>query len=163
MPRVRFILGLAFAAFAGCSGYSTESLIDPHYKTVYVKTFDNQTFYRGYEQTLTREFINQMNARTRLRIAPLGKADSIISGQITAFTQQVLTQDVNDNVRELQIVLTVDMNWTDAKTGKLIRATHGLQLADRVKFDIGQTLNTQTPGLFSDVAVRLVESLEASW
>ena len=45
MPRVRFILGLAFAAFAGCSGYSTESLIDPHYKTVYVKTFDNQTFY----------------------------------------------------------------------------------------------------------------------
>ena len=70
---------------------------------------------------------------------------------------------MNDNVRELQIVLTVDMNWTDAKTGKLIRATHGLQLADRVKFDIGQTLNTQTPGLFSDVAVRLVESLEASW
>ncbi len=163
MQRVSAILGLACLTLVGCGGYSSESLIDPQYRTVYVKTFENDTFYRGYEQALTREFVNKLNSRTHLRVAPLGRADSILTGRISAFKQQVITQDVGDNVREMQMVLTVDMTWTDAKTGKAIRAVRGLELADRVKFDLGQTVDTQSSVLFNDVAVRLVEALEAPW
>jgi hypothetical protein len=161
----RTSLGLALAALvvAGCSGYSNTSLIDPQYRTVYVKTFDNESFYRGFEQLLTREFVNTLNSRTHLRIAPLGKADTIITGRISDFKQQVLTEDAHDNVRETQITVTVDMTWTDAKTGKAIKTVRGLALSDSIKFEIGQTLDTATPEFFVDMAERLVEELEAPW
>ena len=164
MRRISLLLALsAAAAVAGCSGYSTRSLIDPQYRTVYVKTFDNQSFYRGFEQSLTRQVVNKINSRTHLRIAPLGKADTVLTGLISNFQQQVLTEDLQDNVRETQITVTVDMTWTDAKTGKAIKAVRGLALSDTIKFDIGQTLDTTTPDLFDKMAERLVEELEASW
>ena len=162
MRRISAVLAMTLLA-VGCSGYSTESLVDPKYQTVYVKTFDNQSFYRGFEQSLTREFINKLNARTHLRIAPRDKADTIITGQIADFRQQVLTEDLQDNVRELQITVTVDMTWTEAKSGKVIKAVRGLALSDSIKFDIGETLQTTTPELFDDMAERLVEELEAPW
>ncbi len=162
MRRINAILAMTLLA-AGCSGYSAESLVDAKYRTVYVKTFDNQSRYRGFEQSLTREFINKLNSRTDLRIAPRDKADTIITGQIADFKQQVLTEDLQDNVRELQITVTVDMTWTEAKSGKVIKAVRGLALSDQIKFDIGETLETTTPELFDDMAERLVEELEAPW
>ncbi len=163
MPRCGRILALAILVALGCSGYSSQSLIDPKYQTVYVKTFDNQSFYRGFEQSLTREVVNKINARTHLRIAPLDRTDTIITGQISDFRQQVLAEDLQDNVRETQITVTVDMTWTEAKTGKVIKAVRGLALSDTIKFDTGQTLDTATPELFDDMAERLVEELEAPW
>ena len=163
MRRSRHILALAALACAGCAGYSAQSLIDPEHKTVYVQTFDNQSFYHGFEQSLTREIINKIKSRTRLKIVPRDRADTILSGRISDFRRQVLTEDLNDNVRDMLITLTVDMTWADARTGKPIKVVRGLTLADQIKFDVGETLDTTTPELFEDVAERLVEELEASW
>ena len=146
----------------GC-GYSAQSLIDPKYKTVYVKTFDNRSFYRGFEQSLTRELINKINSRTTLRIAPRDQADTVITGQITDFRQYVLTEDALNNVREMQVTLIVDMTWTDRRTGRVITTVSNMPVSGQIKFEIGQTLDTTTPKLFQDVAERLVERLEAPW
>ena len=163
MRTSRCILVAAILACAGCAGYSTESLIDPKYKTVYVQTFDNRSFYRGFEQSLTRELINKINSRTTLRIAPKDRADTIITGLISSFQQYVLTEDANDNVRELQVTLTVDMTWTDRRTGRPIAAVRNMAVSDQIKFDIGQTLDSTTPKLFQDAAERLVDHLEKPW
>ena len=100
MRRGTPLLALAVLACAGCSGYSSRSLIDPKYKTIYVQTFNNLTYYRGFELRLTREIINKINARTHLQIAPRDRADTVLSGQVSNFRQQVLTEDIHDNVRD---------------------------------------------------------------
>jgi hypothetical protein len=147
---------------AGC-GYSSQPLINPKYKTVYVETFDNRTFYRGFENSLTRALVNEINTRTRLRIVPRSQADTVISGQITDFKQVVLTEDPHNNVREMQVTAYVDMTWTDRRTGQPIKVVRGHTASEQIKFEIGQTLETASTELFRDLAQELVEKLESDW
>jgi hypothetical protein len=147
---------------AGC-GYSSQPLIDPKYKTVYVETFDNRTFYRGFENSLTRALVNQINANTHLRIASRDRADTVLSGQITDFKQSVLTEDLHNNVREMQVTAYVDMTWTDRHTGQVIKRVHDHTVSEQIKFEIGQTLETASSELFRDMAQELVEQLESDW
>ena len=146
----------------GC-GYSSQSLIDSRYKTVYVETFDNQSFYRGFELTLTRALINEINRKTHLRIVPREQADTVLSGQISDFKQVVLTEDADDNVRESEVRVTIDMTWTDRRTNQPIKTVRGFVGSEQIKFDIGETLETATSELFYDVAEDLIEQLEADW
>ena len=162
MRRSRCILLLALLAYAGCE-YSSEPLIDSRYRTVYVKTFDNQSFYRGFEYSLTRALINELNAKTDLRIVSEGQADTVITGQIADFEQTVLTEDEDDNVRETQVTIVVDMTWTDRRTGRPIKVVRGHSGTEQIKFDVGETLETATAELFRDVAEELVEQMEAEW
>jgi len=147
---------------AGC-GYSTQSLIDPRYKTVYVETFDNRTFYPGFEVSLTRALVNEINSKTNLRVVPRNQADTVITGQITDFQQYVLTEDPHDNVREMQVTAYVDMTWTDRRTGQPIKTVRNYTGSEQIKFDVGETLETATSELFRDLAQELVEQLEAEW
>jgi hypothetical protein len=147
---------------AGC-GYSSQALIDPRYKTVYVETFDNRTFYRGFENSLTRALINEINSKTNLRVVPRNQADTVITGQITDFKQYVLTEDQHDNVREMQVTAFADMTWTDRRTGQPIKVVRSHTASEQIKFDIGETLETATGELFRDLAQELVEQLEAEW
>jgi len=145
----------------GC-GYSSQSLIDPQYRTVYVETFDNQSFYRGYEVSLTREIINIINARTHLRIVPKSQAETILTGQIRDYRQIVLTEDERGDVRELQVTITVDMTWSE-RGGRPIKVVRGYTRADQVKRDLDETLDSVNVELFRDAAEELVEQLEADW
>jgi hypothetical protein len=156
------LLLAALFACAGC-GYSSQPLIDPKYKTVYVDTFDNKTFYRGFENSLTRALVNQINTNTHMRIVPRNQADTVISGQITDFKQVVLTEDLNNNVRESQVTAYVDMTWTDRRTGAVIKKVHNHTCSEDIKVALGQTLETESAELFRDLAQELVEQLEKDW
>ena len=160
--RSSVILILGALVCAGCS-YSNESLIDPQYQTVYVEMFDNQSWYRGFEVGLTRELVNTINSRTHLRIVPKGHAQTIITGQISDYKKTVLTEDVDDNVRELQVSLVVDMTWSDRDTGRPIRVVRNFVRSEQIKRDLGETLETANTELFRDTAEELVERLEADW
>ena len=147
---------------AGC-GYTSEPLIESRYKTVYVETFDNDSRYRGYEVGLTRALINEINAKTDLRIVGRDQADTVITGKIGDFRQHVLTEDEDDNVRETEITIRVNMTWTDRRTGRTIRVIRNFADAEQVKWELGQTVESQSVELFRDVAERLVERMEAPW
>ena len=154
---------LAGALFCAGCGYTSEPLIESRYGTVYVETFDNDSRYRGYEVGLTRALINEINAKTDLRIVARDQADTVITGKIADFRQHVLTEDEDDNVRETEITLRVNMTWTDRRTGRPIRAIRDFAGAEQVKWELGQTVESQSVELFRDVAERLVERMEAPW
>jgi hypothetical protein len=162
LKRSRILLLAVLFTCAGC-GYSSQPLIDPKYRTVYVETFDNKTFYRGFENSLTRALVNEINTKTRLRIVSRNQADTVISGQITDFKQVVLTEDPHNNVREMQVTAYVDMTWTDRRTGQPIKTVRGHTASEQIKFEIGQTLETASTELFRDLAQELVEQLESDW
>jgi len=154
---------LACALVSGGCGYSSESLIDTRYKTVYVETFENDTRYRGFEVSLTRALINQINAKTDLRIVPREQAETVITGRIADFRQHVLTEDENDNVRETEVRIFVDMTWTDQRTGRPIKVVRNMGAAEQIKWELGQTLESETVELFRDLGEKLVERMEAAW
>jgi len=125
--------------------------------------FDNLTFYRGFEFALTRALSNEINAKTHLRIVPLRDAQTLLEGRIIGFKQNVLTEDVDDNIRELEVTLVVDMTWTDLATNRKIRSIRGFVQTAQAKLDIGENLETATVEAFADIAERLVNELEADW
>ena len=159
--RLSWLL-VAVLLCSGC-GYSSRSLIDERYRTVYVKTFDNLTFYRGFEFELSRALVNEINAKTHLRIVPMNQAQTLLEGRIVGFKQNVLTEDVDDNVRELEITLVVDMTWTDLATNRQLRKVNSFTETAQAKFDIGENLESATAEAFADIAERLVNELEAEW
>jgi len=154
---------LAGALFCAGCGYTSEPLIESRYGTVYVETFDNDSRYRGYEVGLTRALINEINAKTDLRIVARDQADTVITGKIADFRQHVLTEDEDDNVRETEITLRVNMTWTDRRTGRPVRVIRDFVDAEQVKWELGQTVESQSVELFRHVAERLVERMEAPW
>ncbi len=162
MVRIRCVLLAAIVLTTGC-GYSPQALIDPQYRTVYVDTFDNHSWRRGFEYGLSRALVNEINLKTDLRIVNRDVADTIITGQIREFRQHVLVEDADDNVRELQLTMVVDMTWTDRRTGRAIRTVRAHAAHEQVKFDLGETLEGVTGEMFHDVAEELVEKLEADW
>ena len=157
-----YILLAVTLVTVGC-GYSSQALIDPQYRTVYVDTFDNQSWRRGFEYGLSRALVNEINLKTDLRIVDREVADTIITGQIRNFRQDVLTEDADDNVRELQLTMVVDMTWTDRRTGQPIKTVWAHAGHEQVKYDLGETLQGVTNEMFHDVAEELVEKLEADW
>jgi len=145
----------------GC-GYSSQSLIDTQYRTVYVEMFDNQSWYRGFEVGLSRELVNMINSRTHLRIVPKSQAQTIITGQIRDYRQVVLTEDELDRVRELQVTIVVDMTWRE-RSGKSIKVVRHFVRSEQVKRDLDETIESVNVELFRDTAEELVERLEADW
>lgn len=162
MRRNRTVLLLALVLCVGC-GYSSESLFDSRYKTIYVEMFDNHSRYRGFEVALTRALINEINAKTDMRVVGRDRADTVLTGQIADFHQQVLTEDEDDNIREAQVTIIVDMTWRNRRTGRPIRVVRGFKGTEQIKYDLGETLQTATGELFPYMAERLVERLEAAW
>lgn len=161
-PRCILAVLLAVAACVGC-GYSNEALIDTRYRTVYVQTFDNLSWYRGFEVGLTRAVVNEINERTRMKLAPRDSADTLLTGKILDFKQNVLTETATDNIREIEVTLVVDMTWLDLRTGRAIKEVRNFVQTRQAKFDIGQTLDTATADAFTHVAERLVNQLEFDW
>ena len=148
---------LTCAFVCGACGYTSESLLDPQNRTVYVDT------YRGFEVSLTRALINEINAKTDLRIVPRDQADTLITGNIADFRQHVLTEDEHDNIRETEVRIFVNMTWTDRRTDRPIRRLRNVGAAEQIKWELGQTLESETVELFRDLAERLVERMEANW
>src|SRR5689334_19763175 len=85
-----FCAGLALLASACNSdrsftvaGYTTAPNYDDRYKTVHVPIFKNLTFRQGLEFDLTKEVINQIHAKTPMRVVPLDQpADTELTGTI---------------------------------------------------------------------------------
>ena len=152
----------------GCSifsGYSNESLYHSDIKTVYVKMFDNQTFRRDVEFTLTDALAKRIEAQTPYKIiSNQDFADTVISGQITSIGELSLNiERQTGQLLEKEIGISAVVNWKNLKTGELLidnetisgSATYSdYQLQD---FKYGSTLAA------NKLAQNIVELMEKKW
>ena len=78
--------------FAGCSGYSNESLYTDDVRSVYVEMFDNDTFERDLEYDLTDAIAKRIEAETPYKIiSDKSRADTVLSGKITGIGVSAIT------------------------------------------------------------------------
>ena len=127
---IRASLVLAFigavALLGGCAsdptqGYSFTRSHDTTVRTVAVPIFQNPTFARGLEIELTDAIIKEIQSKTPWRVAPEGTANTTLSGTLASSRMRRLSTGRDTGMsQELQVELTVDFDWKDARTGKSI-------------------------------------------
>lgn len=134
VSRRRFVFGLfglGAAVTSGCHsgggfnllGYTTEPNYDPSIQTVYVPIFKSKVFettpYRGMEFKLTREVIDQIEAKTPFKvISDPDRADTELQGTITVLQKNIINRTPFNETRDTELVLGVEIVWHDLRPGQ---------------------------------------------
>ena len=158
-------LALALCACAlstGC-GYSTKPLIREDIKTIYVPVFDNQTFRRFHEATLTQAVVDEIKQKTHLRIVPREVADSVLIGEITDIRPTVLVEDAENEPLLTQLVVYGNFQWIDQRNGRVIAKGENLSASAIRRISRGEPENEALARAFRELARRIVQHMEKDW
>ncbi len=106
-------------------GYSTRPNYDTSIQTVYVPIFKNEVFqagpFRGLEFELTRAVIDEIHKRTPYRvISDPERADTELRGIVVFLNKGITNYNQENEVRELELTLGVDLVWYDYRTGRYL-------------------------------------------
>jgi hypothetical protein len=150
---------------AGCSGYSNKSLYSQDIKSVYVEMFDNETFRRDLEYDLTDAIAKRIEAETPYRIiSDKSRADTVLSGRITALNDSVLTiERSTGRPLEEQAEVTASFSWKNLKTGDyLLENSTATATASYSQFQ-QQSFDYASKTAANKLAERIVEQMQVKW
>ena len=154
----------------GC-GYTVGSQYSAEIRTVHVPTFTSNQYRRGIELQLTEAVQKQIQQRTPFRLAKEGEADTRLRGRLVNFQKGVLGETGQDDARELQINLAVEVTWEDLRTGQVL-AQQQLPIGPDIVMqstqaefapEVGQSLATATQSAVDRLARNIVEMMEQPW
>jgi hypothetical protein len=116
------IAGVLLAGCAGSTGYSNASLFPADIENVYLEMFDNRSFRRGVEYTLSNALAKRIEVETPYKIvSDRDRADSVMSGQLVAVGESILTLERDlGRALEKEVVLSAVVTWKNLKTGRLM-------------------------------------------
>jgi outer membrane lipopolysaccharide assembly protein LptE/RlpB len=135
--RRAILLGLSAVGLilvAAACGYSTKGNLPPHIKTVAVPTFKNKTQEPAVEGTITAAVVNAFTTSGKLRVVPVGQADSILDGEVVGYDVQSISVDRRINVRQYRLVVTLNLEFRDVKQNEMLFREEGLQ--ERAEFTV---------------------------
>ncbi len=130
-------------------GYTTRPNYDPNIKTVRVNIFKNPTYARGLEDEIARALTVEIEKRTPFKVVgPECDADTELSGAITNFSKSVINENPENEVREAQTLLTVEVTWKDLRTGEILSrpATMRPPVVPLVQLQPGEAPPVPRPG-----------------
>jgi hypothetical protein len=125
-------LTAATLALAGCSGsgfkvagYTFGPTFDPEVKTVYVPVFKmlapTTSPYRTLDQDVTRAVIKELNSRPGIKVVGSpDRADTELVGSIIRVDKLIFNRNQQNQWRDGDIQITVQVVWKDLRTGKLL-------------------------------------------
>ena len=157
-------------SFAGC-GYRVGSVYQPEIRSVHVPIFTSNSFRRGLEFRLTEAVQKEIQNRTHFRLAKAADADSQLIGSILFDQKSVLGGSFFGDARELELSLSVQVSWEDARNGAIL---HQLQIPIRTDSttllatgdfapEVGQSLATAEQQVIDRLARQIVEMMEMPW
>jgi hypothetical protein len=127
---------VALAVVVGCQGgaptvfgykLGADALYDTNICTVYVPTFTNRAFqttpYRGIEVDLQRAVVREIGRRTRFKVvSDPERADTELQANVVGIDKTVLNRNLQNLIREADVVLSVDVLWRDLRSGEVLSA-----------------------------------------
>ena len=159
----RTFLALAAAALAGC-GYSTGTLVPGGYRTIAVPVFDNTTRRHDLEFELTRAVVEEIHSRTDLRVvAPSDSPDLLLTGKLVDASEEVLSTEDYQRIRESTYFLTAEIEVVDTHSGKKVVKSERVTERESFVPKIGENVRTAREEAGRALAERIVERLESAW
>lgn len=171
--RRRLLLAAAcLLPLAGCAGYRSgnASLYPPDIHTVYVPMFESDSFRRNLGEQLTEAVVKQIELDTPYKVVSTPDADSVLTGRILGDTKRVVVEDINDQPRDTEVNIVVQVSWTDRK-GNLVSGRNlpippsVVQLSQSGELipEYGQSGATAEATAIKKLAKRIVELMETPW
>ena len=158
-------------ALVSCSadpakGYSFASTYAEGVSTVSVNVFENQTFAVGLEREVTEAIIKEIQRSTPLLVVRDGTADSELVGIITDTEMRRLSVDsITGLSQELAVQITVDFDWKDRRTGRLLTSRRKFTATDTFvpSRPTGERLETGETRTVQRLAREVVAEMRSDW
>jgi Lipopolysaccharide-assembly len=155
---------------SGCAGYrfGNQSLYPSDIQTVYVPVFESNSFRRYLGERLTEAVQKEIELKTPYKVVGSPQADSILTGRIINDTKKVIVEDTNDQPRETEFNLVVQVSWVDRK-GDLVGNPNQLavpaavaELVQHGKLipEYGQSTTTAQQVAIQKLAEQIVQLME---
>lgn len=162
------LLALALASCADdpTQGYSFNSSYSEAVRTVHVPMFRNPTFHRGIEVELTDAIIKEIQSSTPWKVSDASVADTTLSGAITeAELRRLSTSRTAGLAQEVAVIITVDFDWTDARTGKALASRRSFTASETFvpTKPIGERLEVGQHAAVQQMARDIVAAMRSSW
>ncbi len=195
-PRLAWAMVLAAACvLPSCTsdghlnilGYTTRPNYDCSVRTVRVPPFQNETLRdstrQGMEYDLTRAVIREIQLKTPYDVRNDGRpADTELRGRIVLYNKLLLNRNQLNEVREGEMTLSVEVTWTDLRTGVIlsqcVTPIPYPPLDDDVKTpvtptlvqsvasfipELGESITTARQKNINQLAVQIVSMMEKKW
>lgn len=157
----------------GCAGYQigTRTLYRPDVQTVSVPIFDSNSLRRDLGERLTEAVVKEIELKTPYKIVDGVQADSVLFGRILRDAKSVVNENVNDEPRDIEIDLRVEVSWRDRR-GDLISEVYTLGVpTSLVNFgqavhlvpEGGQSVATAQIQAIERLAEQIVAQMEVPW
>jgi len=159
---------LAASGLAGCAepaGYSNRSLYPSDIRSVCLEMFDNRSFRRGVEYTLSDALAKRIETMTPYKIvSSRDRADSVISGQLISIYESSLTVE-RELARPLEkeVVLTATVNWKNLNTGQLMINSRTVTATASYSDFQNQDFTYASALAANKLAQKIVELMETNW
>ncbi|MCE7974868.1 MAG: hypothetical protein DYG92_11205 [Leptolyngbya sp. PLA1] len=165
------VIGVLVGCLAGCAsdptrGYSFAETMPQDVKTVSIPVFENYTYDLGLEALVTEAVIKELQRSTPLKVVSRGAADSELKGIITkSELRRLSVQQKTGFVQELGVIITVDFEWKDVRSGEMIISRREFAAADTFvpSNPSGERLDTGRVGAANRLARDLVWELRSNW
>ena len=133
--------------------------------------FQSESYRRDIELQLTEAVQKEIQNRTHFRLVNGPAADTELTGRIVDVRKDVLGESMNDDPRELQLSLVVDVTWTDRRTGRILARdrlpiqSSEVMLQSQAEFapEVGQSLATGRQQVAAQLARQIVDMMETPW
>lgn len=167
-------VGLLFwiaLAPAGCEnvdptrGYSSRSLYRTNIRTVFVEMFESESFRRQVEFELTRAVCEQLELHSPYKVvSDRRKADTVLKGTINRIVENPLAQQRElDRPLASEVTLVVTIRWEDQRTGDYLIDDRQFKASGNYAALLGASRDSAAKEAANDLAVRIVEAMEAPW
>lgn len=176
MTCIRCLLSLIVAALTvsgGCASYQVgqATLFRPDIRTVHVPVFESDSLRRNLGERLTEAVIKEIESRSPYKVVGSPDADSILSGRIVTETKRAVAENRNDDVRDIEAAMTVEVHWISRRGEMLMQRSSipfgplNTMVAKDVQFfpEAGQSLQTAQQMAIEQLAREIVGQMEVWW
>lgn len=165
------LLSLLACLAPGCAsdpsrGYSFNSTFSSSIRSVHVPIFHNDTFARGVEIELADAVAKEIQRTTPWRVVGRDAADAVLSGAVTQSRLRTLTTDrVTGLSQEVAVLLTVDFDFRDTRSGQNLASRRGFTAAETFTpaGGIGERLEVGEQATVQELAQAIVAELRSNW
>lgn len=171
--RLAVALLLAMAVVPGCASYrfGNRSLYRCDIRTVHVPMVQSDSFRRNLGERLTEAIVKELELKSQYKVVDAASADSILTARIVSDSKRVLSENQNDEPRDLETDFFVQMSWADRR-GDLIASGTPIpfspllvNIGQTASFvpEAGQSMATSQQEAIQRLAEQIVAQMEAPW
>lgn len=147
---------------AGC-GYKAGFDLPPHIHTFAVNTFTNKTLERNLDFEFTQALIQEILAKTRLRVARPDEADLVINGEIDDLDRHVVLDRRYGEKVVVSYVLYVNVEMLDRQNERVFFQGRRISREADYNVDLGESARKAREEVVRELARRVVSRAFEPW